>query len=255
MAKSGRNLWTKKVAGQTVPSGGGKWTAEDLNQKISEINRLKHSTLSEKKEKILSAKEENSQNKIAEEKRLNRNAKLREQYQNEKIERKEHSISGQKFVGKILGIDPSLRGTGLALIDARADGTLVYVESQTIKNPPQMTMAECLAKIYSQTSAMIARNNPACVSIEQSVYVQNFKTAMILGSSRGAAIAAAACANLQVFEYPPLRIKQAVIGYGRASKEQIAKSVAAMVRGAPVLPLDEADAAGAALTHIFTHKI
>lgn len=77
---------------------------------------------------------------------------------------------------------------------------------------------------------------------------------MTLGSSRGAVLAAAACAKLKVFEYPPLRIKQAVIGYGRASKEQVARSVAVMVLGAGILPPDESDASAAALTHIFTHK-
>ena len=116
-------------------------------------------------------------------------------------------------------------------------------------------MPECLARILAETTAMIARNKPSCVAIEQSVYVQNFRTALILGSSRGAAIAAAASQNLEVFEYPPLRIKQAVIGYGRASKEQVARSVAGIVAGAPILPSDEADAAGAAIAHIFTHKV
>ena len=157
--------------------------------------------------------------------------------------------------GIVLGIDPSLRGTGLTVIESLGDGSLRYVESKTVKNNPSLTMPECLARILAETTAMIARNKPSCVAIEQSVYVQNFRTALILGSSRGAAIAAAASQNLEVFEYPPLRIKQAVIGYGRASKEQVARSVAGIVAGAPILPSDEADAAGAAIAHIFTHKV
>ena len=163
------------------------------------------------------------------------------------------AICGRRVEGVVLGIDPSLRGTGLSVIEARADGTLEYIESLTIKNHPSLSMPECLARILTQTLAIIKRTNPVCAAIEQSVYVQNFRTALILGSSRGAAIAAAASQRLEVFEYPPLRIKQAVIGYGRASKEQVAKSVAAIV-GCPVLPPDEADASAAALTHIFTHK-
>ncbi len=164
-------------------------------------------------------------------------------------------FSGEQICGKILGIDPSLRGTGLAVIESMSDGTLRYIDSYTVKNNPQTTMPQCLARIFCETQLMIRKHKPICAAIEQSVYVQNFKTALILGSSRGAAIAALACEGLEVFDYPPLRIKQAVIGYGRASKEQVAKSVAAIVANAGVLPSDEADAAGAAIAHIFTHKL
>ena len=168
---------------------------------------------------------------------------------------KEQNLRGSQMRGIVLGIDPSLRGTGLAAIEAMPDGSLRYIASITVRNEPKLNMAQCLARILEETEKIIARTNPVCVAIEQSVYVQNFKTALILGSSRGAAIAAAARAGLDVFEYPPLRIKQAVIGYGRASKEQIMRSVAGIVAGAPLLPNDEADACGAAIAHIFTHKI
>lgn len=251
MAKSGRSLWTKKMSGQPVPPSGAKWSAGDIARKISEMSAGGGAA----SKGAFSPGDFSASGDAEDIKRLKRNARLRERYREAKFEKIEGSIVGARLRGRVLGIDPSLRGTGLSVIDARADGSLVYIESATVKNPPQMNMAECLARIFSQTSAMIARNNPVCAAIEQSVYVQNFKTALILGSSRGAAIAAAACAGLEVFEYPPLRIKQAVIGYGRASKEQIAKSIFGMVAGAPLLPLDEADASAAALTHIFTHRI
>ncbi len=166
----------------------------------------------------------------------------------------ERNLRGKRLEGLVLGIDPSLRGTGLSIIESCADGSVRYVESLTVKNHPSLSMPECLARILDETMHIIKRNKPICVAIEQSVYVQNFRTALILGSSRGAAIAAAASMRLQVFEYPPLRIKQAVIGYGRASKEQVAKSVADLTKS-PILPSDEADASAAALTHIFTYKI
>ncbi len=166
----------------------------------------------------------------------------------------ERNLRGKRIEGIVLGIDPSLRGTGLSVIESRADGSLRYVESLTVKNHPSLSMPECLARILDETLSIIKRNKPICVAIEQSVYVQNFRTALVLGSSRGAAIAAAASMKLQVFEYPPLRIKQAVIGYGRASKEQVAKSVSDLTKS-PILSSDEADASAAALTHIFTYKI
>jgi crossover junction endodeoxyribonuclease RuvC len=92
------------------------------------------------------------------------------------------------------------------------------------------------------------------VALEQTIYVQNIRTAQILGAARGAAIAAAALQDLPVFEYPPLRVKQAVVGAGRASKEQMARTVMALLGHGRTLALDEADAAGVALCHAFTWR-
>ena len=90
------------------------------------------------------------------------------------------------------------------------------------------------------------------VALEQTIYVQNFQTAQILGAARGAAIAAAALRGLPVFEYPPLRVKQAVAGSGRASKEQMARTVRSLLGHARTLAFDEADAAGVAICHAFS---
>ena len=92
------------------------------------------------------------------------------------------------------------------------------------------------------------------VALEQTIYVQNIRTAQILGAARGAAIAAAALQDLPVFEYPPLRVKQAVVGFGRASKEQMARTVMALLGHGRPLAADEADAAGVALCHAFTWR-
>ena len=92
------------------------------------------------------------------------------------------------------------------------------------------------------------------MAVEQTIYVQNFQTAQILGAVRGAVIAAAAVRGFPVFEYPPLRIKQAVVGYGRASKEQLARTVVQLLGHEKELDFDEADAAGTALCHAMTWK-
>lgn len=176
-------------------------------------------------------------------------------YMRRKIDAAAHAIAGEQICGMVLGIDPSLRGTGLAVIEALGGGKMRYVESETVRNHPSLSMAECIAAIFERTLRMIDLYSPDWVSIEQSVYVQNFKTAMILGSARGATIAAAAHRRREVYEYPPLRIKQAVIGYGRASKEQVGRSVMAFLQMQNILPPDESDASAAAITHIFTHKI
>ena len=91
------------------------------------------------------------------------------------------------------------------------------------------------------------------VAVEQTIYVQNFQTAQILGAARGAAIAAAAIMQKPIFEYAPLRVKQAVVGVGRASKEQVARTVMSLAGLGVALEYDESDAAAVALCHAFTH--
>jgi crossover junction endodeoxyribonuclease RuvC len=92
------------------------------------------------------------------------------------------------------------------------------------------------------------------VAMEQTIFVQNFQTAQILGAARGAAMAAAALFDRPIFEYAPLRVKQAVVGAGRASKEQMARTVMALMGHGRPLASDEADAAGVALCHAFTWR-
>lgn len=158
------------------------------------------------------------------------------------------------FAGLVLGVDPSLRGTGLAVIEfsGRKQPILLHSRTVTVKSP--RPMADCLGAIFRSLTEILGHYDVRHVALEETIYVQNFRTAQILGAARGAAIAAAAVQELPVFEYAPLRIKQAVVGVGRASKEQVAKTVMGLLgHGAP-LALDEADAAGVALCHAFTWK-
>ncbi len=170
------------------------------------------------------------------------------------VRKKEFSANRGQFYGTVLGIDPSLRGTGLAVVRYEKGKTPVCIDHEIIRNKAGISMPQCLANIFRCTTAIVIRNNVDCVAIESSIYVQNTKTAVILGSARGAAIAAIACEGLPLFEYAPLRIKQAVVGFGRASKEQVSKTVAGILHAA-AMGFDESDAAAAALTHIYTHKI
>lgn len=157
------------------------------------------------------------------------------------------------FFGTVIGIDPSLRGTGLAVVRMSRGGRPELLGSRIVKNPPRLTQAECLGEIFRAVDRLACRFEADCAAVEQTIYVQNNQTALILGSARGAAIAAAANFEIPVFEYPPLRIKQAVVGFGRASKEQVSRTVASIL-GIEPLGFDESDAAAAALAHIFTHK-
>jgi crossover junction endodeoxyribonuclease RuvC len=158
------------------------------------------------------------------------------------------------FSGRILGIDPSLRGTGLALIEFVPSRQPVLLRCRTVHVPPRESMARALAEIHRAVTAFLEDTDVRHVALEQTIFVQNFQTAQILGAARGAAIAAAALRERPVFEYPPLRVKQAVVGVGRASKEQMARTVMALLGHGRTLALDEADAAGVALCHAFTWR-
>ncbi|MGZ0656703.1 crossover junction endodeoxyribonuclease RuvC [Coraliomargarita sp. W4R53] len=161
---------------------------------------------------------------------------------------------GKAFRGRVLGIDPSLRGSGFAVLDYSADGTARILEAATLKLHPKLSMPECLGAIGNQVDDFLNQHSVDHVAVEQTIYVQNFQTAQILGAARGAAIGSAAMRGLPVFEYAPLRIKQAVVGMGRASKEQVARTVQNITGKNFELRFDESDAAAVALCHAFTWR-
>ena len=160
-------------------------------------------------------------------------------------EKKAFAVQCSNFCGKVLGIDPSLRGSGFAVLEADAR-TVNYVTSLTLKLTARRSFTECLGEIFSTTRRLFA--------VEQTVYVQNFRTAHILGSARGACLAAVALQKLPVSEFAPLRIKKAVTGLGQATKIQVSRMAAQLLHLPQVLPPDESDAAAAALCYIFSLK-
>lgn len=164
------------------------------------------------------------------------------------------SLQRPPFVGAVLGIDPSLRGTGLALIEFAPARQPVLLRCRTLKIPATRPMSYALGEIHRAVATFLTDFKVRHVALEQTIYVQNFQTAQILGAARGAAISAAALGGMDVFEYAPLRVKQAVTGAGRASKEQLARTVMAMLGHGALLAADEADAAGVALCHAFTWR-
>ncbi len=160
---------------------------------------------------------------------------------------------GAFFEGTILGIDPSLRGSGFALIEYKK-GNACLLDKATLKISNRYSMIDCLGKIGSQVEAFLNGTKVNHLAIEQTIYVQNFQTAQILGAARGAAIAPAAMRAIPVFEYAPLRVKQAIVGKGRASKEQVAKTVENLLSVEFNEAYDESDAAAVALCHAFTWR-
>jgi crossover junction endodeoxyribonuclease RuvC len=161
---------------------------------------------------------------------------------------------GKQFRGRVIGIDPSLRGSGFAVLDYGDDDIARILEAATLKLPSKLSMSECLGAIGNQVDDFLNQHSVDHVAVEQTIYVQNFQTAQILGAARGAAIAAAAMRGLPIFEYAPLRVKQAVVGKGRASKEQVARTVQNITGTNFELRFDESDAAAVALCHAFTWR-
>ncbi|HEX2853526.1 MAG TPA: crossover junction endodeoxyribonuclease RuvC [Opitutaceae bacterium] len=164
------------------------------------------------------------------------------------------SLKRAPFSGLVLGVDPSLRGTGLALIEFIPGRQPVLLRCHTVRIATKLSMAHALGEIHRAIAMFLDAAEVRHVALEQTIYVQNFQTAQILGAARGAAISAAALRERPVFEYAPLRVKQAVVGAGRASKEQMARTVMALLGHGRTLALDEADAAGVALCHAFTWR-
>jgi crossover junction endodeoxyribonuclease RuvC len=155
------------------------------------------------------------------------------------------------FRGVVLGVDPSLRGSGLAVLDLSGPEPRL-LESRTLRLSSAATPHACLAEIHRAVTELITRHQVAVVALESTVYVQNLRTVATLGASKGAALAAAGASQTVVAEYAPSRVKQSVTGSGKATKPQVARMVASLLRLPADLPLDESDAAAVALCHGWT---
>jgi crossover junction endodeoxyribonuclease RuvC len=150
---------------------------------------------------------------------------------------------------RVLAIDASLRNTGVAIVDAH-NGKPQPVYFGTIRNASSMRSSSCLVAIRDRLAELIRAHEPDCCALESVIYVQSYKTAIILGAARGAAILAAAENGLPVFEYSPRRIKQSTVGRGAAGKNQVAFMVRALLGLTETPDADAADALAIALTHL-----
>jgi crossover junction endodeoxyribonuclease RuvC len=148
----------------------------------------------------------------------------------------------------ILGVDPSLRGTGYGIIRL-APAQPQTLAQGTITCPAKWERSRCLAKISQTLRDVIREHQPTVCVIEGLFYAQNLQTALIMGEARGAALAAIAESGLEIFEVAPRKVKQAIVGYGAAQKLAVAKMVQRMLGLAELPAPDAADALALALTH------
>ena len=150
---------------------------------------------------------------------------------------------------RVLGIDTSLRSSGVGVVDA-VGSKLAAVDVGVIRVPASAAHSRCLTMLESGLSELIAKTSPDAVAIEGAFYCKNVRTAMTLGEARGVAIATCSRHGLSVFEYAPRRVKQAVAGYGNASKEQLRQMVMRLLNLVDEPQEDAGDALAIAICHL-----
>jgi crossover junction endodeoxyribonuclease RuvC len=155
---------------------------------------------------------------------------------------------------RVLAIDASLRNSGVAVVDA-SNGRACAIYYGTICNASSLPASSCLVAIRERLIELIRQHQPDCCALEAVIYVQSYKTAILLGAARGAAILAAAESGLPVFEYAPTRIKQATVGRGGAGKNQVAFMVRALLGLTETPDGDAADALAIGLTHVRAEEV
>jgi crossover junction endodeoxyribonuclease RuvC len=150
---------------------------------------------------------------------------------------------------RVLGVDTSLRSTGLGVVQM-SGSIMKSVECGTVKNPQKLLHSECLKHLGERVNDIIDRTQPDAAAIEGIFYAKNAKTSMILGEARGVVIAACAIKGIPIYEYAPRKIKQAVVGNGAASKEQVRKMLMRMLALKEEPQEDAGDALAIAVCHL-----
>jgi crossover junction endodeoxyribonuclease RuvC len=149
---------------------------------------------------------------------------------------------------RVLGIDPGSRITGYGIIDTKGN-RLVHVDNGAIFTDSHKDFPMRLQRIYRRLSEVIDCYRPEAVAVESIFFANNVQSALKLGQARGAAIVAGVNAGLPVFEYTALQVKQAVVGHGRADKQQVQKMLKVLLNLPEIAQEDASDALAAAVCH------
>jgi crossover junction endodeoxyribonuclease RuvC len=164
-------------------------------------------------------------------------------------------VSYPPGVRVVLGVDPGTARLGYAVVRSE-QGALSLVAGDVITTPAGEAPHLRLQRIYRDLRAIIEQYQPAEVAVEELFFAKNATTAIGVGQARGVALLAAAEAGLVVSEYKPMQVKQAIHGYGLATKAQVGEMVRALLRlERPLTPDDAADAAAIAICHLHSTHI
>lgn len=155
---------------------------------------------------------------------------------------------------RILGIDPGSRITGFGVIDTHQQQQF-YVASGCIKTPPKATLPERIDTLVRGIDAVITEHKPNVAAVEMVFVNVNPASTLMLGQARGAILAALTMRQMPITEYSALQVKQAVVGRGKAAKEQVQHMVVHMLKLSGTPQTDAADALAVALTHHLRHGL
>ena len=154
---------------------------------------------------------------------------------------------------RTLGIDPGSRVTGYGIVE-QAGGRIVRVDHGEIRIKNGEPFTRCLSRIFDELIAVIERNKPDAIALEDIFYGKNVKSLIKQGHVRGVALLAASRSGVPAYEYTPLEVKKAVVGYGQAEKHQVQMMIRAILKLRETLPPDASDALAVAICHANTRK-
>ncbi len=156
---------------------------------------------------------------------------------------------------RILGIDPGYAIVGYGVIDYEGN-RFKTVDYGKITTTAQYSLAERLQKIYEGVTEIIRLHNPEMVAVEELFFNSNVTTAIAVAQARGVILLASSQSGKELYEYTPLQVKQAVVGYGRAQKEQVQQMVKVLLNLDKIpKPDDVADALAVAVCHAHSHHM
>lgn len=155
---------------------------------------------------------------------------------------------------RILGIDPGSKATGYGFIEQRGN-RLIHIDNGAIFTRSQDALAQRLQKIYQGLCDLIQEYRPEAVAVEQVFMARNPASALKLGHARGVALLAGINAGLPVAEYSALQVKSAVVGYGRAEKNQVQHMTRTLLNLPEIAQEDAADALAVAICHAHSHHL
>jgi crossover junction endodeoxyribonuclease RuvC len=149
----------------------------------------------------------------------------------------------------VLGVDPGSRNTGYGLVEKK-NNIITCIQAGTISSQGEIPFYERIYKIFHSMVEIIEHYRPEEMAIEDVFFAKNVKSSLKLGHARGAALIAAVQCNVKVFEYSPLEIKKSVVGYGRATKDQICSMIQVLLRLNKKFGPDTSDALATAICHL-----
>lgn len=153
-----------------------------------------------------------------------------------------------------IGIDPGIERVGVGVVES-VNGKLRLLHSELIKTPATLPTSARLEIIYNKLNVIMSNYVIDYASVEEIFFAKNLKTAVVVAQARGVIMLSIQLKGVPLYEYTPLQVKQALVGYGRATKNQI-NSVLKMILKENITNQDDvADGIALAITHINSYRV